>query len=191
MQILTQTATAMSIITLDEAKAHLRVEHTDEDVLIATLCDTATQIIDGEGGLCGYCVASQNWLYKSHNQWTYDCFGNVIYKLPKTPVKALVSIKYYNASNALITENIADWSLISNGETAYIMPNDGLLRTEFKRVDSFQVEFTSGLVNIPAELKHAALLIISALYDNRGDEGFQIPAAVQNLVNLKRRGWVG
>lgn len=186
-----QVSAAESIVTLSEAKAHLRVDFNDEDTLITSLCATATQILDGEGGLCGFSVATSRWILKGHDFSTLDQFGNVIYEIPKTPVKLVHSVKYYNASNTLITEDFANWTLIANGDFAYIKPNDGIERTEYERIDSFQIDFEAGSTIIPSEIKHAALLLIGALYDNRGQENVVIPDAVYRLLNLKRRGWVG
>lgn len=189
--ILTQTSPPDPIVSLADAKEHLRVDHTDDDTLITTLCNAVTQLIDGETGLIGYSVSTQKWLLKTHNAWDYNAFGQVIISLPKTPVKEIMSIKWYNASNTLITETLSDWTLVANHDWAYITPNDGLIREEYYRPDSFQVEIQCGLQTIPETLIQAAKLALSVFYDNRGESGVELPQAFYTLVNLSRRGWVG
>lgn len=190
-QSIEQTSPPDPLITLVDAKEHLRVDHTDDDDLITTLCSAVTQLIDGESGLIGYAVGAQKWLYKAHDLWEYDIFGKPCVYLPKTPVKEIMSIKYYDVDNVLQTETLTDWTLHSNGDWAYISPNDGLTRYEYDRIDSFQVEFQSGLQVIPETIIHAAKLALSTFYDNRGESGAVLPEAFHILVNLSRRGWIG
>ncbi|WP_426315679.1 head-tail connector protein [Methylobacterium fujisawaense] len=47
------------IVTLDDAKAHLRVDHSDEDALIAGLVEVATAWLDGPDGWLGRSLGEQ------------------------------------------------------------------------------------------------------------------------------------
>ncbi|MBA9061689.1 hypothetical protein GGQ91_001066 [Methylobacterium fujisawaense] len=47
------------IIALDDAKAHLRVDHADEDALIAGLVEVATAWLDGPDGWLGRSLGEQ------------------------------------------------------------------------------------------------------------------------------------
>jgi uncharacterized phiE125 gp8 family phage protein len=55
------TAPAATPITLEEAKAQLRVDHEDEDLLIQHYVDAATAWLDGPAGILGRCLVTQNW----------------------------------------------------------------------------------------------------------------------------------
>lgn len=55
------TPPADAVVSLDEAKAHLRVLHDDEDRYIADLIKTATAYLDGLDGVLGRALAPQTW----------------------------------------------------------------------------------------------------------------------------------
>lgn len=190
MHILEQTAQPAQLVTLAEVKLHCRIDGNDEDTLLNSYIDAATSMIDGEAGLLGWFVATSKWLYKTYYSWHYDGFGNVLIYLPYTPVKQIMSIQYYNVNNVLITENLADWDLVTGKDWAYITPKNNLMRTEYRRLDAFQVEFQVGAEVIPNEIKQAALLIIANWYESREDNA-EAPIAAQRLINLKRKGWIG
>lgn len=49
------------VITLAEAREHLRVSHDDEDLLIQSLIDAAVSWLDGWDGVLGRCIMPQTW----------------------------------------------------------------------------------------------------------------------------------
>lgn len=55
------TAPTVPVIDLDEAKAHLRVLHDDDDLLIQGLIDAAVSWMDGWDGVLGRCIMPQTW----------------------------------------------------------------------------------------------------------------------------------
>lgn len=55
------TPPTAEIVSLDDAKAHLRVDHDHEDMLIQTYLDAATAWVDGFDGVLGRCVLEQTW----------------------------------------------------------------------------------------------------------------------------------
>ncbi|WP_139317512.1 head-tail connector protein [Rhizobium oryziradicis] len=48
-----------AVVTVDEARAHLRLDHTDDDGLLETLIKAATGWIDGPAGWLGRCIGGQ------------------------------------------------------------------------------------------------------------------------------------
>lgn len=49
------------ILALEDVKAHLRVNHEEENALIQGLIDTAHSYMDGLDGPLGRCLTSQTW----------------------------------------------------------------------------------------------------------------------------------
>lgn len=55
------TPPADQVVSLGDAKLHLRVMHDDEDMLIAGLIDAATDHLDGLTGTLGIALGPQTW----------------------------------------------------------------------------------------------------------------------------------
>lgn len=55
------TAPVATAISLAEAKAHLRIDHADDDAMIEALIAAATAHLDGWRGVLGRCIMSQTW----------------------------------------------------------------------------------------------------------------------------------
>ena len=55
------TPPASKPVTLADAKEHLRVDHDDEDTVIAALLDTAVAHLDGWSGVLGRAIMPQTW----------------------------------------------------------------------------------------------------------------------------------
>lgn len=49
------------VVTLEQAKAHLRVDGDDEDAQIGLMIDAATSHLDGYNGTLGRCLVSQDF----------------------------------------------------------------------------------------------------------------------------------
>lgn len=55
------TPPAVLPVSLDEAKAHLRIDHNDDDALITGLIGAAVAHLDGWTGVLGRCLVEQTW----------------------------------------------------------------------------------------------------------------------------------
>lgn len=188
---LEQTTQPSDLLTLADAKLHLRVDHNDDDTLIQTLIKVAGSTLDNETGLCGYALNSQRWKY------IFDGVTGLINEgvyLPITPSVSLYEIKYYNASNTLVTANLNDWELIANNSWALVRRINGqYLPDMYDRWDALSIEWTAGHGASEA-VKHAARLMIGHWYENReavtANQNYEMPMAASTLINLERRGWV-
>ena len=109
------TAPAAAPVSLEEAKAHLRVDHTADDVLILAMIDAATA--DAEHRI-GRALVQQTW------EQVEDCFGDDI-DLPNPPLVSVSSLKYLDTDGVEQTMSASDYSVNSDREPAEIIPAYG------------------------------------------------------------------
>lgn len=173
-------APAEQPVSLAEAKAHCRVDHTDEDALIGSLIAAATGHLDGASGILGRCMVTQEWALD------LDAFPETI-ALPLAPVVTVDAVKYIDGSDALQTLDAAEY-VVSNGRIEAAPDADWPVTRD--RQGAVTVEFTAGYgaaEDVPAALKAAMLLMIGHWYANResvivGTIASELPMAVQALT---------
>ena len=188
MQLLLVTPPAAPLISLAEAKAHLRVEHDVENDYIPTLAAAAEALVAGRDGWTGRALTEQTW------RLTLPGFPlSERLRLPFPPLVSVTHVKYYPGPADVGVEGPS----LSVPETfdpaRYVVMVDDtpgfiqLLATfgwpsTYPRADAVEIEFVCGYATVPAPIKHAALIVLAALYRNRGDEQFAMPEAVRRLL---------
>lgn len=186
------TAPATVPITLAEAKAHLRVDASDEDTLISSLIDAAVSHVDGEG-LLGRAMITQTWA-----EWVTASPGYV--RLPMGPFQSLTSVEYYDSDNALQTATLSDFETWLDGDFVRVKPKEGSLwPTAFSRPDAIKITYVAGFGNeasdVPQGIRQALLMLIGHWYENRiavSEARLSVvPIAVDALINNERVGWYG
>lgn len=192
MTLLNRTTAAASFpVTLDEAKAHLRVDLTDEDPLIDGLIASATATVEE---MSGRPLIAQTWDLSMNG-----ASGEVV--LPMTPVQSLGAITYYDADEAPQTADVADFHLFRDLQRAWVEPKTGKAWPDvFSRPDGLTISFIAGYgtaaEDVPVEIRQAILVVIAHWYENRGLVKWgtlsrPIELTVNALIGLHRRGWVG
>ena len=164
MKISRTTAPTSEPVTLAEAKAHLRIEHDDENDYITTLIEVAREYV--EIGMCNRTLMSSTWtLY-------LDEFpaGNMGICLPYPPVAAISSVTYYDTSGT--QQTLSDYQLDSQSEPAALHPSVDSLwpSTQSNKYQAVTIVYTAGYADadsVPAKIKHAIKIILSELYENR------------------------
>ena len=170
MQLVLTTPADAKPVTIDEAKLHLRVEHTADDTLITALIATATEQLDGRYGRLRRAILTQTWDL-------FECGFPVCRKweLPMPPLQQVVFVKYYDASNVQQTFDAENYDVITNAFAGYIKLKPGKSwPATYERDDAVDIQFKCGFGDAdacPAPLKAAILLRIGDLYVNRGDYG--------------------
>lgn len=183
---LTVAPTATPIGTT-EAKAHLRVDHSDEDDLITALVQAATAHLDGYTGILGRALVTQTWAQK------IDDFPTVI-RLPLAPVQSVTSITYYDGANASQTLDSASYHLASDAAGAYIALNEGYgWPGVYNRPDAVTVTFVAGYgaaADVPSAIKAVIKLLVGHWYEHReaaGEPMTELPLAAASLLAPYRR----
>lgn len=159
------TAPADAPVSLAQAKAHLRVDHEDDDLYIAALIDAATGHLDGWPGILGRALVSQTWRQGS------SCFpADGVIRLPLAPVVSVESITYLDPESAVQALDAAAYTApVADGLGPYVRLVVAPPATA-RRDNAVSVTFAAGYgapADVPAAIRHALLLMVGHWYAAR------------------------
>lgn len=158
-------APAADLISLPDAKAHLRVDGTDEDALITSLIGAVTAQLDGHSGILGRCLVNQTW------RQDFAGFENRL-RLP-FPDASSVTVAYFDAANAEQTVAASNYQLLEDEAGSYIefLSSYAAPAVYAYRADPVRVTIVAGFgasaSAVPGSIVAAAKLMIGHLYLNR------------------------
>ena len=179
--MITQTSkdTTTLPVSLSEAKDHLRVDGTADDLMIIGYLHTAREFIEEQTG-------------KDLTDATYELSlpdfpgtdGTIV--LVKLPVTAVASVKYYDTDNTLQTlDDTSYHASIPTRTPAKIQPVYGTSWPDtYQRPDAVTVTYTTG--NCPKLAEHAMKLLVGSWYETRSDEdatGKTMVVGAQRLID--------
>jgi len=187
-------APAVTPITLAEAKAQLRVEHSDDDVMIHRLIAVAVAYTDARGAL-GQAMITQKWA-----QWMGPNPQQKV-ALVLGPVQSVTAIKYYDVDGVLQTDTLTNYQTFGTDFTSTVGPKDGFSwpvtqnRSDAIRIE-YEIGFGDAIADVPQSIRHALMLLIGHWYDNRENEligtiSKSIPFGFEELININRVSWYG
>jgi uncharacterized phiE125 gp8 family phage protein len=140
------------IVQLGVAKAHLRLESTDEDALVSQLVEIANAHFDGPDGILGRALLTQSW------QWTTPIPENGRLVVPLAPLQ---SIDAFSVDGT--TLDPADYGITD--------ANHGILTVAAAwRCRDAVIDFTAGYGNanaVPLTIGQAMLLLVGHWYESR------------------------
>lgn len=179
------TSAASEPVTLAEAKSHLRVEHSDDDVLIASLVSTARELVESHTARQ---LVTADW--KLH----LDRFPHGDIEIRKCPVASVTSVTYYDENNTQQTWSTSLYQVDTVNEPARIRCEYNVTypSTRSGKLNAVTVNFTAGqaVASVSDKAKHAILLLVSHWYENTEAAGprnlYQAPLAVHSLVNAMK-----
>jgi len=177
MGLVLVTPPASSPISLTEVKAHLRVDHTDEDTHIQLLIDAATTYLDGWTGILGRCLVSQTWdLYLDSFP---TCETSI--EIPLSPLISVSSVTYTDTAGDPQTVDSDDYTVDTITPPGWVVPDSSFSwPATMDAVNAVKVRFVAGYSSVPAAIKAAMLLMVADLYENRE------PVIIGQTVNETR-----
>lgn len=189
-----QTAPAVEPVTVTEAKAHCRVDTSDDDAYIGTLITAARQW-------------AEEYLDRSliHQQWTVrlDRFPYEI-DLPRPPIATAGTTTVVS-----LTYTLGDESTATLSETAYRVDRSstpavvrqlraGSWPANLDDYNAVTVTYWAGYgatgASVPAAIRHAILMLVSHWYETRsasvatGAVPQDVPYGVKSLLDAQRWG---
>jgi len=162
------TAPAVGLVSVAEAKAQARVDHSDEDTLISALIAVTTSYLDGWSGVLGRCLVNQTWR-QDFAEWSNRL------RLPFPDVSS-VTITYLDTEDAEQTVSSALYELLEDERGSYVAFRDAFTRpaTTNDREAPISVEMVAGYgataADVPKAIRHAALLLVAHWYEHREPE---------------------
>jgi uncharacterized phiE125 gp8 family phage protein len=170
------TPATVPVVTVDEAKAHLRLDTTDEDALVSAMLVAAT---DAAEHATGRALMTQTW------ETGFDAFPSVV-KLTRVPVQEVVSLSYVDVDGVVQTLDAAAYHLsLDESDFARITPVFGTVWPELRGdVGGVKVRFTAGYANaasVPEPIKVWIKLQVGAMYENREAETLNARVATNKL----------
>ena len=183
MALVLTSAPALEPVTLAEAKAHLRVDGSAEDVLISSLIMTSRLHIEAALGLA---LINQSWKL-IRDAWPA---GSSV-KIPIRPVQSVTQARVLAADGTPTTMSAADYVLEGQGvpprfvRTGLTWPVPGRVAAGIEI--SFVAGYGAAPSDVPAPIRQALLMLVGHWYEHRdpieiGSGDTAIPKAVSDLL---------
>lgn len=144
------------IVTIDEVRQHLRVDHSDDDAVLTSLIAAAQQAIDGPYGWLGIAISEQTLMQ------TQPVFCGRYIELSHPPVIGDVVVTYLDSTGAEQTVDPASYSVV-NGRLwlAYGYTFPGV----YAAPDAVRITYKAGFETIPEPIKQAIKVHVEMNYD--------------------------
>jgi len=147
-------------ITPAEAKAHLRVDHADDDTYITQLIKVVTDVVEQ---YTGRQLLPATWAAYA------DSFESVL-RLRPSPVSEVSSLKYFDSTNTEITA-VANTDYYTDlVECPATIQPVSCWPSTYPKPNAVAITFVAGYASaalVPESIKQAMLLLIGHYYDRR------------------------
>lgn len=168
-------------LTLAEAKAHLRLDGTAEDLTVTQLIRTARDHLERTTGLC--------LISRRLRAAVESVSEDGVIQILKGPVQTLDAIALYDGRGTPSTLATALCRFTRDGPPTAISLPAGLDPARFE--NGIEIDFTAGFgeagTDVPDSLRRALLLHVAVMFDYRGavapaDQPAAVPEGYDRLV---------
>ena len=188
MNLVLTAPPAIEPVTVEEAKAYLRIDHGHEDAVLASLITASRLHIETALNLA---LVSQRWL------WQFDRWPkSYIVELPLRPVQSIesVRVKIDDDRETLLSSDY--YILECTNQSAQLISQSGIWPQPSVPRGGIEIEFIAGFGEaselVPAPIRQALLMLVAHWYENRepvsvGQSASQIPDTVSALLMPYRK----
>lgn len=173
MQVI--TAPTEEPISLSQAKAHLRLDGSDEDDLVNSLIRMARDLAERHlrRALCTQTMRLYLDQFPAASPTVQVNVRTSAISLPRAPVQSISHVKYIDADGVLQTIDPSDYQLDEISEPCVVVPAYGESWPAPRQViNAVQVQFVAGYGGasaVPEPIRRGMLLTIANLFENRQD----------------------
>ncbi len=167
-------------VTLAQAKAHLRVEHDDDDDIIAALIAGSRIHVETQTRRA---LITQSWRL-TRDVWPESGFVAVL----PVPLVALDAARVYRADGTMQAIDVAAFTLDSAASPARLGFTRGALPIPERPFAGIEIDVTCGYGDegddVPEPLRQAIRLLVAHWYENRGLVSEEIAVLPQTVAAL-------
>lgn len=149
-------------ISLADAKLHLKLDDSTDDVLVQAFIQAARQGAEHE---LGRSLMPQTW------ELLLDAFPGGAIELAKLPIQSITSVTYADTAGITQTLPADQYALDADNGTGWLLPAYGETWPDtLDAANAVTVRFVTGYANaaaVPGAVRSWMLLRIGALYRNR------------------------
>jgi uncharacterized phiE125 gp8 family phage protein len=188
------TAPAAYPFSVEEAKAHLRVDFDDDDDLIEAMLRAA---IDSAERFTGRAFVEQTWDYFLD---TFPADRCSPIQIPNPPLLEIEGVFYRDNAGNEQEFNAAGYVVDDASEKARIaLPSSGSWPSIASRINAVRIRFRAGYVtddspalpDVPAAIQTAIKMMLGTLYEHResvviGQTAVEMPWAAKELLRQYR-----
>ena len=183
MSMTMTAAPAVEPVSLAAARAHLRLDGTDDDAYLASLI--ATSRLQVEAAL-GIALIDQSWTL-TIDAWPDDG----IVGLPLRPVSAVGQVNVITGDGAAIEVPAAQYRVDGASVRPRVIADPSAIPEPGRSTDGIEINFIAGFGaspdDVPAPIRHAILLLVAHWYECRdagpsNGDATRIPDAVSVLL---------
>lgn len=194
-----------ALLSLDEAKAHLRIDGGFEDATVEALIEAAAARVDGYAGVLGRALITQTWqvsLPRFDARWHGYRWATVRphhphwrqIDLPLPPLQSVTSIAYTDPNGDPQTLDPAQYVVLDGPISAVrLAPGCCWPSTQCDNARAVTITFVAGYGDagdVPRPIRSAMLLLVGHLYGHREavvgvenrDSSTELPLGVSALL---------
>lgn len=173
-------------VTLDEVKAHLRIEHADEDAYLESMIAAATAHLEA---VTGRKLLTQVW-----RQYLDGPPPDGLVRLAVEPVRAIVAVRIYDGEGVSREVPLEGMELDRISSPPRLVFSQAL--QPGKALNGIEIDIEAGhgeaAIDLPDVLRRALLLLVAHAYEFRGavplaDQPASEPAGFRTLIAPFRR----
>lgn len=183
MALVLTSGPAVEPVTLDEVKAHLRIDGNLEDVLLSSLILTSRLHIEASLDVA---LIDQTWTLRL-DRWPKTCDVEI----PLSPLHAITSVKVKDASSMWLTVPPTSYLTDVASRPPRLVFNAAGRPVPGTRAAGIEIVFSAGFgstpASVPAPLRHAIILLVAHWYEHRdateaGSPEARIPSVISDLI---------